>query len=116
MADTGCVFCRIIKKELPAKVVFENEKVLAFEDLKPQAPIHIIIVPKQHIPKVSDLEEDTKGLAGELVLTANAIAARKGIDKSGYRIVINCNRDGGQLVFHLHLHLLGGRTMAWPPG
>lgn len=116
MANKGCIFCSIIKKDIPAKIVFENEHIMAFEDVKPQAPVHIIIIPKLHIEKVSDLESAHKSLMGELVSSANFIAKEKGIRDSGYRIVINCGKDGGQAVFHLHLHLLGGRKFTWPPG
>ena len=91
-------------------------KVVALEDARPQAPVHIIIIPKRHIGKVSDLEAGDADLAGRLILTAKDIANGKHIEKSGYRIVINCNKDAGQAVFHLHLHLLGGRSFSWPPG
>jgi len=112
----NCIFCKIVKREIPSKVVFEDNKILAFEDIKPQAPVHIVIIPKNHIERLSDITEANLRVIGELVLAAGLLAKEKNIQESGYRVVINCNRDGGQAVFHLHLHLLGGRQMAWPPG
>ena len=111
-----CIFCRIANKKIPAKVVFEDTETIAFEDLKPQAPVHILVIPKAHIEKLSDIDERNSGLVGKLVIAANRIASSKGVAESGYRTVINCNRDAGQEVFHLHLHLLGGRKFTWPPG
>jgi histidine triad (HIT) family protein len=116
MHKTDCIFCKIARKEIPAKVVFEDSNILAFEDVKPQAPVHILIIPKHHIEKTSDLTEGNIHLMGELVLAAKALAGQEGIGESGYRIVLNCNKDAGQEVFHLHLHLMGGRKFAWPPG
>jgi histidine triad (HIT) family protein len=116
MMKKDCVFCKIARKEILAKAVFEDDTILAFEDMNPQAPAHVIIIPKNHIDKVSDLTEKEAGLIGRLVLAAKEIARKAGIADSGYRIVANCNKDGGQAVFHLHLHLLGGRAMTWPPG
>lgn len=116
MAKEDCLFCRIAGKEIPAKIVFEDSHLLAFEDVQPQAPVHILIIPKEHVDKVADLAERDSVLIGRLVLAANKIADSKGISGSGYRIVINCNRDAGQAVFHLHIHLLGGRKFTWPPG
>jgi len=116
MHKSDCVFCKIIRKEIPARIVFENNRILAFEDAKPQAPVHILIIPKYHIEKTSDLTEDNIQLIGELVLAAKTLADQKGIHESGYRIILNCNKDAGQEVFHLHLHLMGGRKFTWPPG
>ena len=116
MGKEGCLFCRIAKKEIPAKVVLEDPEFLAFEDVNPQAPVHILIIPKEHIEKISDLDASHTALVGTLVMAAKDIARGKGIQESGYRIVMNCNRDAGQAVFHLHLHLLGGRKFSWPPG
>ena len=116
MGKKDCLFCRIVAKEIPSKAVFEDSHLVAFEDVNPQAPVHILIVPKEHIEKVSDLAERDMEIVGRLVLAAKNIADKKGIQESGYRIVLNCNRDAGQVVFHLHLHLLGGRKFAWPPG
>ena len=116
MGRDDCLFCRIVRKEIPTKIVLEDSKTLAFEDVKAQAPVHILIIPKEHIEKVSDLAEHDIEIVGRLVLAAKNIAKEKGIQESGYRIVMNCNRDAGQAVFHLHLHLLGGRKFSWPPG
>lgn len=116
MHADGCIFCKIIKKDIPSEIVFEDSEVLAFKDLKPQAPVHILIIPKCHIEKVSDLNEKNVDLVGNLILAAKNIAREKGVEESGYRIIINCNKDAGQEVFHLHAHLLGGRKFSWPPG
>ena len=113
---TDCIFCKIIKKEIPAKTVFEDNKVLAFEDVKPQAPVHIVIIPKAHIERLSDINEGHAATMGRLITAANTIAKEKKIAPSGYRVVINCGKDAGQAVPHLHLHLLGGRAFGWPPG
>lgn len=115
MAET--IFSKIIKKEIPANIVFENEGVLAFKDINPQAPVHVLIIPKIEIPKVSDLKgSEHAALLGEMIDAANKIAIENGIDKEGFRLVFNCGPDGGQEVYHLHMHLLGGRKMTWPPG
>lgn len=111
-----CTFCKIINKDMPAKIVFENNDVLAFEDIMPQAPLHVLLVPKRHIEKVSDMKDADSLLIGKIILAAKNIASNKGFGESGYRIVLNCNRDAGQEVFHLHLHLMGGRKFSWPPG
>lgn len=116
MHKADCIFCKIARKEIPAKAVFENDRIMAFEDVKAKAPVHILIIPKDHIEKTSDLTEGNIRLMGELVLTAKTLADQKGVGESGYRIVLNCNKDAGQEVFHLHLHLMGGRKFAWPPG
>ncbi len=114
MAD--CLFCKIAAKEIPAKIVYEDTEVLAFHDIRPMAPVHVQIIPKRHIARVSDLTKETGGVAEMLVLTANRLAAELGVAEPGYRLVINCNAAAGQSVYHLHLHLLGGRAMGWPPG
>lgn len=114
MADT--IFSRIIAGEIPSDKVFEDEFVFAFRDIKPQAPVHILIVPKEPIPTVDDLEEKHRDLAGRLVLAATQIARDEGLAQDGYRLVFNCRDNGGQEVYHIHLHLLGGRPMSWPPG
>lgn len=111
-----CIFCKIAKKEISSKIVFEDDEVLAFEDINPQAPVHIIIIPKTHLDKLSDIREDGAQIAGRLVLAANKIAEEKKVARSGYRIVVNNGQDAGQAVMHLHLHLLGARAMKWPPG
>ena len=111
-----CLFCKIINREIPASIVYEDDRVLAFNDINPQAATHVLVVPKQHIATLNDLEPATDGIVGELVRRAAAIAKERGIEASGYRTVFNTNRDAGQTVFHIHLHLLGGRSLAWPPG
>lgn len=116
MDKTTCLFCRIIKKEIPSKTVYEDDLALAFEDINPKAPVHLLIIPKAHIERVSDIEEKDAGLVGHLVYVAKKLAASGKIESSGYRVVMNCNKDAGQEVFHLHLHLLGGRKFSWPPG
>lgn len=110
------IFSKIINREIPADIVFENERILAFRDINPQAPVHVLIIPKKAIPTVNDIAPEDAPLIGELFVVAGEIAAQEGIDESGFRTVFNCNRDGGQDVYHLHLHLLGGRAMQWPPG
>lgn len=114
MAD--CIFCKIAGKEIPAKIAYEDEDLLAFEDIHPQAPVHLQVIPKRHIARVSDLTEESVGLLGKLVLAANRLAHERGVAEPGYRLVINCNPGAGQSVYHLHLHLLGGRPLTWPPG
>jgi histidine triad (HIT) family protein len=111
------VFSKIINKEIPADIVFESENILAFKDIKPQAPVHILIIPKIEIPKVTDIKSsEHSSLLGELFDTANKLAKQMGIDQDGFRLVFNCGNYGGQEVYHLHMHLLGGRQMKWPPG
>jgi histidine triad (HIT) family protein len=110
------IFSKIIKKEIPADIVLEDDDVLAFKDINPQAPVHILIIPKKPIPTINDLEEADAELVGKIILTAKKIAKMMNIDQSGYRLVLNCNSAAGQTVFHLHCHLLGGRDMQWPPG
>jgi histidine triad (HIT) family protein len=114
MAD--CLFCKIIKREIPGSIVYEDDRMLAFNDISPQAPTHVLIVPKRHIASLNDVTATDDGLVGEMVRRAVAIAAERRISASGFRIVLNTNRDGGQTVFHIHLHLIGGRSMHWPPG
>ncbi len=113
---SDCLFCKIRDREIPAEIVFENEFVLAFNDINPQAPIHILIIPKEHIPTSNDISASNMDMLGEMHLAAKEIAMKKGIATDGYRTIINCNSDGGQVVFHLHMHLLGGRQLNWPPG
>lgn len=114
--ETDCIFCKIANKQIPAKFEYENDEVVAFNDINPQAPVHIIVIPKSHIERVSDLDLKHRDLITNLMLVANELAKKKKIADSGYRIVMNCNEGAGQSVFHLHLHLLGGRPMNWPPG
>ncbi len=116
MQSDKCIFCKIARKDIPAKIVYEDDQVLAFEDAKPQAPVHVLIIPHDHIEKVSDLKEKDALIAGKVIMAAKNIARSKGLDDSGYRIVMNCNRDAGQEVFHVHAHLMGGRKFNWPPG
>lgn len=110
------LFTKIINREIPAKIIFENEKVLAFEDIHPQAPHHCLIVPKIEIPTINDLNTENVHVIGEMFLAAREIAKKRGVSEKGYRVVMNCNEDGGQTVFHIHLHFLAGREMEWPPG
>jgi histidine triad (HIT) family protein len=109
------IFSKIIRKEIPAEIVYEDDLVLAFRDVHPQAPVHILIIPKQEIVSIAEADEADAALLGHLLLTAKRVATQEGLEE-GYRIVINTGKDGGQTVFHLHLHLLGKRMMAWPPG
>jgi histidine triad (HIT) family protein len=113
MAET-CLFCRIVRKEIPAKIVAETDDCVAFRDVNPQAPVHILVIPREHVPSVADVKDQT--MVGKLTSLAADLAKREGVAESGYRLVINTNADAGQTVFHVHLHLLGGRHMAWPPG
>ena len=112
----GCIFCKIIKKEIPANTVFEDEKMIAFNDINPQAPLHILLIPKEHFPSLNEIPEEKKNILSHLLLKARQIAQEKGIAEKGYRIVLNTARDSGQDVLHIHFHLLAGRRMQWPPG
>ncbi len=111
-----CIFCKIINKEIPASIVFEDEKMIAFNDINPQAPIHILLIPREHFASLNDIPKEKKNILSHLLLRARQIAQEKGIAEKGYRIVLNTEKDSGQEVFHIHLHLLGGRRMHWPPG
>lgn len=113
---SDCIFCKIVNHSIPAKIVLENENVVAFEDLHPQAPTHILVIPKKHIATLNDAVLEDQALIGEVVLAATAIAKDRHISSSGYRLVCNTNPGAGQSVFHIHFHLLGGRSLAWPPG
>ncbi len=106
-----CIFCKIVNKELPADIVFEDDELIAFNDISPQAPVHVLVVPKMHIATINDLDASRAELLGRMVLRAQALAEVRGIDEDGYRLILNCNADGGQTVFHIHLHLLGGRQL-----
>ena len=110
------IFDKIINKEIPADIVYETDNVLAFKDVNPVAPVHILIIPKQRISTINEIDESDSKILSELFLTVKIIAKKMNIDKNGYRVVINCNDDGGQTVYHLHLHLIDGRKLNWPPG
>lgn len=111
-----CVFCKIVKREIPAIVVYEDDLSVAFKDIKPQAPTHILVIPKSHIRTVVETTEGDKPLLGHLLYVANNIAIKEGISRRGFRLVINCGSESGQTVWHVHIHVLGGRQMTWPPG
>jgi histidine triad (HIT) family protein len=110
------LFLKIVNREIPADIVYESDEVLAFRDISPQAPIHVLIIPKERIPTINDLQAKHAATIGKLFLAAAEIARSEGVDESGYRVVMNCNEAGGQMVYHIHLHLLAGRQMDWPPG
>lgn len=110
---TECLFCKMVSGDIVSDVVFENERVLAFRDINPQAPVHVLVIPRQHVETIDEL--DDSNLAGELLLGACSVARELGLSK-GYRVAINCKAEGGQEVYHVHLHVLGGRQMTWPPG
>ena len=111
-----CLFCKIIDREIQASIVYEDEHVVAFNDINPQGPTHVLVVPRRHIATLNDLTPDDDQLVGTLVRRATAIAKKHGISAGGFRTVFNTNRDAGQTVYHIHLHLIGGRTLHWPPG
>jgi histidine triad (HIT) family protein len=113
---SDCLFCKLVAGQIPATIVYQNDHVVAFTDITPQAPTHVLVVPRRHIASLNDLAADDDALVGEMVRSAAAIAKDNGHAAGGYRTVFNCNADAGQTVFHLHLHLLGGRKMTWPPG
>jgi histidine triad (HIT) family protein len=113
---TDCLFCKIANREIPATIVYEDTRVLAFADINPQAPTHVLVIPRRHIPSLNEMSVEDEQLVGELVRRAAAIAKERGLSAGGFRTVINTNRNAGQTVFHVHVHLLGGRPMAWPPG
>ncbi len=113
---TDCLFCKIANREIPASIVYEDERVLAFNDINPQAPTHVLVIPKRHIASLNEIGVEDDQIVGELVRRAAAIAKDRGLAAGGFRTVFNTNRDAGQTVFHIHLHLLGGRSMTWPPG
>jgi len=116
VVDTDCLFCRIAQGEIPAEVVHSDPDVMAFRDIHPQAPTHILVIPRKHIPSVSELAAEDVDLMGKLFLVAKELAKEEGIDEEGFRMVVNAGPGAGQTVFHIHLHLLGGRAMGWPPG
>lgn len=111
-----CIFCKIVEKKISSKIVAESEELVAIEDLNPKAPLHLLILPRKHIPTILDIEKEDQLLLGKMFLLANELARKYGVAERGFRTVFNCNREAGQSVFHLHLHLLGGRLLTWPPG
>jgi len=113
---TDCLFCKIVDKKIPARIVHEDEHTLAFDDIQPQAPVHTLVIPRRHVAFLKDCGVPDQSLMGQLLLTCVKVAKQKGLSESGYRIVANTGQDGGQTVFHLHFHVLGGRHMTWPPG
>jgi len=113
---TDCLFCRIVAGDIPASKVYEDEDCVAFKDLNPQAPLHVLIVPRRHIPTLNALAEADDTLVGKMLRVAAALARDQGYEERGYRAIVNCNQEAGQTVFHLHLHLLAGRGLGWPPG
>ena len=116
MSQSECVFCGIARGDIPSTTVHEGEDVVAFRDLNPQAPIHVLVIPRRHVASVNDLGNEEAELAGRLILVAREVARSEGLAEDGYRLVVNTGDDGGQTVPHLHLHVLGGRGMTWPPG
>ena len=116
MANDDCLFCKILAGDIPADVVYESDTAVAFRDINPQAPTHVLIIPRQHIATINDISEDDQAIVGSLYSAARTIAAEEGFSEEGYRAVMNCNEAAGQTVFHIHLHLLGGRPFSWPPG
>ena len=111
-----CLFCKIVARTIPAALVYEDDMVVAFDDINPQAPTHTLVIPRKHVASIAELQDSDVGLLGRLMLAGNKIATQKGIADAGYRFVVNTGVHGGQSVFHLHLHVLGGRHLAWPPG
>ena len=116
MSESNCLFCKILVGDIPADIVYESETAIAFRDINPKAPTHVLIIPRKHIATINEIAEEDQALIGSLYSAAREIAAAQGIAEEGYRAVMNCNEDAGQTVFHIHLHLLGGRALGWPPG
>lgn len=112
----SCLFCQIAAKEIPANIVYEEKHIIAFHDIAPQAPNHILIIPRKHIATINDIQLEDNELIGDMMLVAKKLAADLNLSKPGYRVIMNCNQNGGQAVYHIHFHLLGGRQMGWPPG
>ena len=116
MTETNCLFCKILAGEISAEIVYESDSAIAFRDINAQAPTHILIIPRKHISTINDIEKDDQSVIGSLYSAAREIAVTEGIAEQGYRTVMNCNEAAGQTVFHIHLHLIGGRRLGWPPG
>jgi histidine triad (HIT) family protein len=112
----SCLFCRIIAGEIPGTFLYQDDRLVVLQDVNPQAPVHALVIPRKHLDTLNDLSPEDDGLVGEMVRRAALVARERGVAETGYRTVLNCNREAGQSVFHIHLHLLGGRPMAWPPG
>ena len=112
----SCLFCRIIAGEIPGKFLYQDDRMVVLQDINPQAPLHVLVIPRKHVATLNDLSLEDDGLIGEMLRRAAIVAREHGVADSGYRAVFNCNRDAGQTVFHIHLHVLGGRSLAWPPG
>jgi histidine triad (HIT) family protein len=116
VANEDCLFCKILNGDIPADVIYESDTAIAFRDINPKAPTHAVIIPRRHISTINDIGEDDQEVVGSLYLAAKTIAAQEGFSDEGFRTVMNCNEAAGQTVFHIHLHLLGGRQLGWPPG
>jgi len=116
MNSADCLFCKIVAGDIPAEIIYESDLSIAFRDINPKAPTHVLIIPRRHIATINDLDEGDEATVGDLYMAAKAIAAAEGLSDEGYRVVMNCNEAAGQTVFHIHLHLLGGRNLSWPPG
>lgn len=114
--NQDCLFCKIAKGEIPANIIYQDDLVLAFDDIHPKAPVHKLIIPRKHIATLNDLETEDNNLIGHMTQIAKKLAEKFKVDQSGYRVLMNCNENAGQVVFHIHMHLLGGRTLTWPPG
>jgi histidine triad (HIT) family protein len=113
---SACIFCQIARKEIPSTLVYEDDQIFAFEDIDPQAPIHVLVITKKHIASLIEVQDQEESLMGRMIMVAKKIATLKNVHHRGFRLVLNCNPGGGQAVYHVHLHILGGRGMNWPPG
>ena len=116
MSANDCLFCKIVAGDIPAEIIYRDDQVLAFRDINPQAPIHVLVIPQKHVDSLASVTDEQRDIMGKIMIVAREIAAAEGLSESGYRAVINVGLDGGQTISHLHLHLLGGRTLHWPPG
>lgn len=114
--SVDCLFCKIARKEIPSTEVYSDEEFYAFRDINPVAPVHVLLIPRRHIPRITDASQEDVILLGKMLLVANEIAKKEGIAEPGFRYVMSCNKQGGQLIFHVHLHIIGGRDLGWPPG
>lgn len=116
MTEQDCLFCKILAGDIPADVIYESDSAIAFRDVNPKAPVHVLIIPRKHIATINDLDSSDEAMVGSMIMAAKEIAYDEGLADDGYRVVMNCNQAAGQSVFHIHMHMLGGRTLAWPPG